>query len=70
LERHRYRGTHSCSNPANSLVPRYTFSVGLKVGNRTLLSGDSASEYDPTSKNIVVKGGMAEQLLRAPLARG
>ena len=40
---------------------RYTFSLGLKVGDRTLLSGHSASEYDATSKNMVVKGGMAEQ---------
>jgi enamine deaminase RidA (YjgF/YER057c/UK114 family) len=40
---------------------RYTFSLGLKVGGRTFLSGHSASEYDPASKNIVVKGGMAEQ---------
>jgi enamine deaminase RidA (YjgF/YER057c/UK114 family) len=40
---------------------RYTFSLGLKVGNRTFLSGHSASEYDPASNNIVVKGGMAVQ---------
>ncbi len=40
---------------------RYTFSLGLKVGNRAFLSGHSASEYDPALKNIVVKGGMVEQ---------
>ncbi|MGH7932484.1 MAG: RidA family protein [Candidatus Binataceae bacterium] len=40
---------------------RYTFSLGLQAGSRTLLSGHSASEYDPPSGEIVVKGGMAEQ---------
>jgi len=40
---------------------RYTFSLGLKVGNRILLSGHTASEHDPQSTTMVVKGGMAEQ---------
>jgi enamine deaminase RidA (YjgF/YER057c/UK114 family) len=40
---------------------RYTFSLGLKIGNRILLSGHTASEHDPQSKTMVVKGGMAEQ---------
>lgn len=40
---------------------RYTFSLGLHRGGRAWLSGHSASEYDPASGHIVVKGGMAEQ---------
>ncbi len=40
---------------------RYTFSLGLSVGERTLLSGHSASEYDPGTREMIVKGGMREQ---------
>jgi enamine deaminase RidA (YjgF/YER057c/UK114 family) len=40
---------------------RYTFSLGLKVGERAYLSGHSASEYDAADRHILVKGGMAEQ---------
>ncbi len=40
---------------------RYTFSLGLSVGERTLLSGHSASEYDAGAREMVVRGGMREQ---------
>jgi enamine deaminase RidA (YjgF/YER057c/UK114 family) len=39
----------------------YTFSLGLARGGKAWLSGHSASEFDPESKHIVVRGGMAEQ---------
>jgi enamine deaminase RidA (YjgF/YER057c/UK114 family) len=39
----------------------YTFSLGLMHGDDAFLSGHSASEYDPESGRIVVKGGMTEQ---------
>lgn len=39
----------------------YTFSLGLTDGDNAWLSGHSASEHDPESGRIVVKGGMAEQ---------
>lgn len=40
----------------------YTFSLGLTVpGPKAILSGHSASEYDPSAERIVVKGGMTEQ---------
>lgn len=40
----------------------YTFSLGLTLpGGTAVLSGHSASEYDPAERRIVVKGGMAEQ---------
>lgn len=44
---------------------RYTFSLGIKVGNRVMLSGHTASEHDLDSKTMVVKGGMAEQVRTA-----
>ncbi|HVB79456.1 MAG TPA: RidA family protein [Candidatus Binataceae bacterium] len=44
---------------------RYTFSLGLSVGQRTLLSGHSASEYDAGAREMVVRGGMREQALTA-----
>ncbi len=44
---------------------RYTFSLGLRVGERTLLSGHSASEYDTSAREMVVRGGMREQALTA-----
>lgn len=40
---------------------RYTFSLGLNVGRRTLLSGHSASEHEPATRTMVVRGGMREQ---------
>jgi enamine deaminase RidA (YjgF/YER057c/UK114 family) len=40
---------------------RYTFSLGLGVGERILLSGHSASEYDAGAREMVVRGGMHEQ---------
>lgn len=40
---------------------RYTFSLGLEVGDTVLLSGQSASEYDAARRGIVVRGGMARQ---------
>jgi enamine deaminase RidA (YjgF/YER057c/UK114 family) len=40
---------------------RYTFSLGLSAGGRTMLSGHSASEYDAGTREMVVKGGMREQ---------
>ncbi|HZO82112.1 MAG TPA: RidA family protein [Candidatus Binataceae bacterium] len=40
---------------------RYTFSLGLNVGRRTLLSGHSASEHDPATRAMEVRGGMREQ---------
>jgi enamine deaminase RidA (YjgF/YER057c/UK114 family) len=40
---------------------RYTFSLGLSAGRRTMLSGHSASEHDPATRTMVVRGGMREQ---------
>jgi enamine deaminase RidA (YjgF/YER057c/UK114 family) len=40
---------------------RYTFSLGLGAGDRAMLSGHSASEYDADTREMVVKGGMREQ---------
>lgn len=40
---------------------RYTFSLGLDLGGMALLSGHSASEYDPEGRRITVRGGAAEQ---------
>jgi len=39
----------------------YTFSLGLMHGNDAFLSGHSASEYDPESGRMVVKGDMTAQ---------
>lgn len=39
----------------------YSFSLGLTHGEGAWLSGHSASEYDPESGRIVVRGGMTEQ---------
>lgn len=44
---------------------RYSFSLGLSVGNRAYLSGHTASEYDPAAKKIVVRGGMGDQVATA-----
>jgi enamine deaminase RidA (YjgF/YER057c/UK114 family) len=40
---------------------RYTFSLGLNAGRHTMLSGHSASEYDASTREMVVRGGMREQ---------
>ena len=39
----------------------YTFSLGLNLGIKAVLSGHSASVYDLDEGRIVVRGGMAEQ---------
>jgi len=39
----------------------YSFSLGLTDGEQAWLSGHSASEHDPGSGRIVVRGGMREQ---------
>lgn len=39
----------------------YSFSLGVTDGSTAWLSGHSASEYDPESRHIVVRGGMGEQ---------
>lgn len=44
---------------------RYSFSLGLKSGSGTYLSGHTASEYDPAARRIVVRGTMAEQVRTA-----
>jgi Putative translation initiation inhibitor, yjgF family len=41
---------------------RYSFSLGLKTPAGTYLSGHTASEYEPASRRIVVRGGMSEQV--------
>jgi len=43
----------------------YTFSLGLQHGDKVWLSGHSASEFDPESKHIVVRGGMTDQATTA-----
>lgn len=40
---------------------RYSFSVGLRTSAGTYLSGHTASEYDPASGRIVVRGAMSDQ---------
>jgi enamine deaminase RidA (YjgF/YER057c/UK114 family) len=44
---------------------RYSFSLGLKGATGTYLSGNTASEYDPAAKRIVVRGGMTDQVRTA-----
>lgn len=44
---------------------RYSFSMGLQSATGTYLSGNTASEFDPAAKRIVVKGGMADQVRTA-----
>jgi enamine deaminase RidA (YjgF/YER057c/UK114 family) len=44
---------------------RYTFSLGLSVGERMLLSGHSGSEYDAAAREMVVNGGMRKQAIKA-----
>jgi enamine deaminase RidA (YjgF/YER057c/UK114 family) len=40
---------------------RYSFSLGVRAGDRAYLSGHTASEFDPGTKRMVVRGGMREQ---------
>lgn len=40
---------------------RYAFSLGLIAGQNAYLAGHTASEMDPDSKKIVVRGGMTDQ---------
>jgi enamine deaminase RidA (YjgF/YER057c/UK114 family) len=44
---------------------RYSFSMGLQSDAGTYLSGNTASEFDPAAKRIVVKGGMTDQVRTA-----
>jgi enamine deaminase RidA (YjgF/YER057c/UK114 family) len=44
---------------------RYSFSLGLAAGSGAYLSGHTASEHDPASGRIVVRGGMADQVRTA-----
>lgn len=44
---------------------RYSFSMGLKSPTGAYLSGNTASEFDPAAKRIVVKGGMTDQVRTA-----
>jgi enamine deaminase RidA (YjgF/YER057c/UK114 family) len=39
----------------------YTFSLGLRLGGRSWLSGHTGSAHDPAEGRMVVRGGMAEQ---------
>lgn len=43
----------------------YSFSLGLTDGTTAWLSGHSASEFDPETKHMVVRGGMTEQATTA-----
>jgi enamine deaminase RidA (YjgF/YER057c/UK114 family) len=40
---------------------RYSFSLGVRAGDRAYLSGHTASEFDPETKRIVVRGGLRDQ---------
>ncbi len=40
---------------------RYSFSLGVQRGDRTYLSGHTASEHDAGSGRMAVRGGMGEQ---------
>lgn len=44
---------------------RYSFSLGLKTATGAYLSGHTASEYDPGTKRIVVRGSMTDQVRTA-----
>jgi enamine deaminase RidA (YjgF/YER057c/UK114 family) len=44
---------------------RYSFSLGLKSDTGAYLSGHTASEFDPVSKRIVVRGSMTQQVRTA-----
>ncbi len=40
---------------------RYSFSLALAAGDGIYVSGHTASEFDPASRRMVIRGGMAEQ---------
>jgi enamine deaminase RidA (YjgF/YER057c/UK114 family) len=40
---------------------RYSFSLALAAGEGVYVSGHTGSEFDPASKKMVIRGGMAEQ---------
>ncbi|MBL8383266.1 MAG: hypothetical protein JNM90_09340 [Burkholderiales bacterium] len=44
---------------------RYSFSLGLKTATGAYLSGHTASEFDPATKRIVVRGSMTDQVRTA-----
>jgi enamine deaminase RidA (YjgF/YER057c/UK114 family) len=44
---------------------RYSFSMGLRSATGTYLSGNTASQFDPAARRIVVKGGMTDQVRTA-----
>ena len=44
---------------------RYSFSLGLKTATGAYLSGHTASEHDPTTKRMVVRGSMTDQVRTA-----
>lgn len=41
---------------------RYSFSLGLKTNRGAYLSGHTASEFDPATKRMVVRGTMTDQV--------
>ncbi len=44
---------------------RYSFSLGLKTASGAYLSGHTASEHDPLTKRMVVRGSMTDQVRTA-----
>jgi enamine deaminase RidA (YjgF/YER057c/UK114 family) len=40
---------------------RYTFSLGVVAGGKSVLSGHTASTFDETERRVVVRGGLGEQ---------
>lgn len=44
---------------------RYSFSLAVSTGTSVFLSGHTASEFDPDSRRIVVRGGMTDQVRTA-----
>lgn len=44
---------------------RYSFSLGLKTATGAYLSGHTASEHDPATRRMVVRGGMSDQVRTA-----
>jgi len=44
---------------------RYSFSLGLKTATGAYLSGHTASEHDPLTKRMVVRGSMTDQVRTA-----
>lgn len=44
---------------------RYTFPLGLDLGGKAVLSGHTASEFDPDEGRLTVRGGMSQQTATA-----